>query len=49
MVLENAENIRDIVAFPKNGNGVDLMMDSPSVVDQSQLDESHIAVIPEED
>lgn len=49
MVLENAENIRDIVAFPKNGNGVDLMMDSPSVVDQSQLDESHIAIIPEED
>ncbi|MBR5027364.1 aspartate--tRNA ligase [Candidatus Saccharibacteria bacterium] len=49
MVLENAENIRDIVAFPKNGNGVDLMMDSPSSVDQSQLDESHIAIIPEED
>ncbi len=49
MVLENAENIRDIVAFPKNGNGVDLMMDSPSVVDQSQLEESHIAIIPEED
>ena len=49
MVLENAENIRDIVAFPKNGNGVDLMMDSPSFVDQSQLEESHIAIIPEED
>lgn len=49
MVLENAENIRDIVAFPKNGNGVDLMMDSPSAVDQSQLEESHIAIIPEED
>ena len=49
MVLEGIENIRDIVAFPKNGNGVDLMMDSPSVVDQSQLDESHLAIIPEED
>ncbi|MBR6965435.1 aspartate--tRNA ligase [Candidatus Saccharibacteria bacterium] len=49
MVLENEENIRDIVAFPKNGNGVDLMMDSPSVVDQSQLDESHLAIIPDED
>ena len=49
MVLEDTENIRDIVAFPKNGNGVDLMMDSPSVVDQSQLDESHIAVIPDEE
>lgn len=49
MVLEDLENIRDIVAFPKNGNGVDLMMDSPSFVDQSQLEEAHLAVLPEED
>ena len=49
MVLENTDNIRDIVAFPKNGSGVDLMMDSPSTVDQIQLDESHLAIIPEED
>ena len=48
MVLEGVENIRDIVAFPKNGSGVDLMMDSPSVVDQAQLDEAHLAIIPEE-
>lgn len=48
MVLENEENIRDIVAFPKNGNGVDLMMNSPSEVDQSQLDESHLAILPED-
>ena len=49
MVLENEENIRDIVAFPKNGNGMDLMMGSPSEVDQAQLDESRIAIIPEDD
>ncbi len=49
MILENTDNIRDIVAFPKNGSGVDLMMNSPSEVDQSQLDESHLAIIPEED
>ena len=48
MILENEENIRDIVAFPKNGNGVDLMMNSPSEVDQIQLDEAHLAIIPEE-
>lgn len=48
MILEDEENIRDIVAFPKNGNGVDLMMNSPSVVDQAQLDEAHLAIIPEE-
>ena len=48
MVLEGVDNIRDIVAFPKNGSGVDLMMNSPSEVDQIQLDESHLAIIPEE-
>lgn len=39
MVLVNEENIRDVVAFPKNGSGVDLMMQSPSQVDQSMLNE----------
>ena len=49
MVLENAKNIRDIIAFPKNGSGIDLMMDSPSTVDQIQLDEAHLAIVePEE-
>ena len=49
MVLEGVENIRDIVAFPKNGAGVDLMMNSPSEVDQIQLDEAHLAIVPDED
>lgn len=49
MVLEGVENIRDVVAFPKNGAGVDLMMNSPSPVDQIQLDETHLAIVPEED
>ena len=47
MVLEDTENIRDIVAFPKNGNGVDLMMNSPSTVDQIQLDEAHLEIVEE--
>ena len=49
MVLENAKNIRDIIAFPKNGSGIDLMMDSPSSVDQIQLDEAHLAIVQDED
>lgn len=49
MVLENLSNIRDIVAFPKNGSGVDLMMGSPSPVDESQLEESHLAVVSDEE
>lgn len=42
MVMENTDNIRDIVAFPKNGSGMDLMMNSPSDVFDSQLKELHI-------
>ena len=42
MVLMGTENIRDIVAFPKNGSGVDLMMDSPSSIDNNQLKELSI-------
>ena len=49
MVLESVDNIRDIVAFPKNGSGVDLMMNSPSSVDPIQLEESHLAIIEDED
>ena len=47
MVLESVENIRDIVAFPKNGSGIDLMMNSPSPVDPEQLEESHLAIVEE--
>ena len=47
MVLENTDNIRDIVAFPKNGNGEDLMMESPSVVDDNQLKELSIKFNPQ--
>ncbi|MCL1839750.1 aspartate--tRNA ligase [Candidatus Saccharibacteria bacterium] len=39
MVLNDTTNIRDIVAFPKNGSGIDLMMDSPSTVDPKQINE----------
>lgn len=39
MVLTGEDNIREVVAFPKNGSGVDLMMSSPSEVDQVQKKE----------
>jgi aspartyl-tRNA synthetase len=39
MVLIGEDNIREVVAFPKNGSGVDTMMDSPSIVDPAQLKE----------
>jgi aspartyl-tRNA synthetase len=39
MVLTGEDNIREVIAFPKNGSGVDVMMDSPTVVDPAQLKE----------
>ncbi|MFZ1801749.1 MAG: aspartate--tRNA ligase [Candidatus Saccharimonas aalborgensis] len=39
MVLIGEDNIREVVAFPKNGSGVDVMMNSPSTVDPAQLKE----------
>lgn len=48
MILENTENIRDIVAFPKNGSGVDLMMSSPSVVDEYQIKDLHLQIVEPE-
>ncbi|MFZ1248898.1 MAG: aspartate--tRNA ligase [Candidatus Saccharimonadales bacterium] len=44
MILMGEENIREIVAFPKNGSGLDVMMNSPSVVDEAQLKELAISI-----
>lgn len=49
MVLNDNKNIRDIVAFPKNGSGIDLMMSSPSFVDDYQLKDAHINIIEDEE
>ena len=49
MALEDTENIRDIVAFPKNGSGADLMMGAPSVVDEYQITDCHLQLIPEDE
>lgn len=49
MELLDAESIRDVVAFPKNGSGIDLMMNSPSMVDGNQLEEAHIEIISDEE
>lgn len=39
MELMSESNIREIIAFPKNGSGVDVMMNSPSDVDEAQRKE----------
>lgn len=45
MILEDQENIREVLAFPKNGSGVDLMMNSPTPIDQKQLKELNLISI----
>ncbi len=42
MLLENEPSIREVIAFPKTGDGKDLMMNAPSEVDEKQLKELHL-------
>ena len=44
MLLAGEESIREIIAFPMNKNAQYIMMDAPGTVEQSQLDELHIAI-----
>ena len=43
-----SESIRDYIAFPKNNAGRDVMLDAPSVIDQSQLDELYLSLVKPE-
>ncbi len=40
------DSIRDFIAFPKNNNGRDVMIDSPSEISKEQLDELGLKVVP---
>ena len=44
MLLRNEDNIREVIAFPMNGNAQDLMCGAPGVVTETQLREAHIKV-----
>ena len=48
MLLAGEDSIREIIPFPMNKNAQDIMMGAPSEVEQSQLDELHIAIVPVE-
>ncbi|WP_281227106.1 aspartate--tRNA ligase [Flavobacterium aquiphilum] len=41
-ILGGQETIRDFIAFPKNNSGRDVMIDAPSIIDESQLKELNI-------
>ena len=44
MILQNEPNIREVIPFPKTGEGKDLMMNAPSEISEAQLRELHIKV-----
>ena len=44
MLIADSQNIREVIAFPKNKKARDVLMNSPSVVSKEQLDDVHIKV-----
>lgn len=47
-VLNGQNSIRDFIAFPKNNQGRDMMIDAPSPIDETQMDELGIDLAKEE-
>jgi len=45
MFLAGTDNIKDVIAFPKNQNAVCVLTDAPNVVDENQLNELGIGVL----
>lgn len=44
-ILAGLDSIRDVIAFPKNNSGRDMMIDAPSEIDRTQLDELKIDIV----
>ncbi|MEX2425468.1 MAG: aspartate--tRNA ligase [Thermomicrobiaceae bacterium] len=50
MLLAGEQNIREVIAFPKNQSGQDLLMGAPSPIEDAQLNELHLQLeLPPED
>ena len=49
LLTDHAESIRDVIAFPKTQAGTDPLFRTPAPVQESQLEELHIAIVPEDD
>jgi aspartyl-tRNA synthetase len=41
-IFAGLDSIRDVIAFPKNNSGRDVMIDSPSTIDDKQKKELYI-------
>ncbi|MDA0935587.1 MAG: aspartate--tRNA ligase [Bacteroidetes bacterium] len=47
-LLGGSETIRDFIAFPKNNNGRDVMINAPSALEDAQLEELHLKSLPKD-
>jgi aspartyl-tRNA synthetase len=47
MLLADELNIREVIAFPKNQRGLDLMFQAPDAVGQNQMEDLGLTVNPE--
>ena len=47
--MAGSTSIKDVIAFPKNTFAMSPMDDCPNVVDEKQLNEIHIRVVPKEE
>lgn len=45
MILSDSNSIREVIAFPKNANGIDVLLQSPSEIDEDQLLEYNLKKI----
>ena len=48
MILAGEQTIREVIAFPKNQNAADVMLEAPSQVDEQQLKILHLKVLQDE-
>ena len=48
MLLADSQNIREVIAFPKNKKARDVLMGAPSVVSDEQLKDVHVSIIKED-
>ena len=46
-LLVGEENIREVIAFPKSQSGTDPLTEAPTSIDEAQLEELGLKVIPE--
>ena len=49
MLLQDENNIREVIAFPKNSKARDVLMNAPARVSNKQLKDVHIKLVEKED